>query len=533
MIQNSITEHQTGSGPTGSSQQTALIIGAGPAGLMAALELLQQTTVRPVVLDEGTSAGGLSRTEIHEGNRMDLGGHRFFSRSEKILEVWKSLLPLQGSPAMDDASLNRPKAYAPAGPDPEKTDRVMLERNRLSRIYFAGHFFDYPVTLSLETLLSLGWRRTMAVGTGYLLALLHKRPEKSLEDFYINRFGRPLYELFFEDYTEKLWGIHPSLIAADWGAQRVKGLSLAKAIGSVLKRPWRKKQDVETSLIETFWYPKLGPGQLWEAMAGQIRLLGGEIVYGAQVERVKMDLGQPNQRYTVETISQGGERRTWTGQTLFSSMPIKDLITALEPEPPPAIREIASGLPYRDFITVGILARRLKIQNTTRFKTLHGQVPDCWIYIQDRSVKLGRLQIFNNWSPYLVKDPVDTIWLGLEYFCSEGDDLWELADRDMVQLALSELTAIGILEPKDVISQTVHHVRKAYPAYFGSYSDFSQVRDYLDTLPDLYCIGRNGQHRYNNMDHSMLTAIEAVRCFQGLTDKSTIWQVNSEQSYGG
>jgi len=500
---------------------------------MAALELLQHTSVRPVILDDGNKAGGLSRTEVHEGNRMDLGGHRFFSRSEVILNIWQDLLPLQGHPALDDALPGKRKTYAPGGPDPEKIDPVMLERNRLSRIYFDGHFFDYTVTLSWETLHNLGLRRTLAVGAGYLLALLHKRPEKSLEDFYINRFGRPLYELFFEDYTEKLWGIHPSQIAADWGAQRVKGLSLAKAILSVLQRPWQSKQSVETSLIDAFWYPKLGPGQLWEAMAEQIRQLGGEIVYQARVERLRIDPEQTNQRYTAEATFPDGERKAWTGQAVFSSMPVKDLVAALEPAPPQAIREIASGLPYRDFITVGILARRLKIQSSTQVPTIHGQVPDCWIYIQDRTVRLGRLQIFNNWSPYLVKDPVNTIWLGLEYFCSEGDDLWELADQDMTELALSELAAIGILEPQDVISQTVHHVRKAYPAYFGSYGKFPQVRDYLDALPDLYCIGRNGQHRYNNMDHSMLTAIEAVRCFQGLTDKSTLWQVNSEQTYGG
>jgi protoporphyrinogen oxidase len=409
----------------------------------------------------------------------------------------------------------------------------MLERRRLSRIYFAGHFFDYPVSLSWKTLQNLGFMRTLSVGAGYFLALLHKRSEKSLEDFYINRFGRPLYELFFEDYTEKLWGIHPSQIAADWGAQRVKGLSLAKAIGSVLLRPWRNKQSVETSLIETFWYPKLGPGQLWEAIAEQICQLGGEIIYGTKVDRIKMDREQAEMHYTVEAHSQDGAKNTWTGQVLFSSMPVKDLIAALEPEPPSEVRKIAAGLPYRDFITVGILAHRLKIQNKPSLPTIHGQVPDCWIYIQDRSVRLGRLQIFNNWSPYLVENPTETVWLGLEYFCSEGDDLWNLADSDMIQLALSELAAIGILEPQDVISQTVHHVRKAYPAYFGSYGEFSKVRAYLDALPDLYCIGRNGQHRYNNMDHSMLTAIEAVRCFQGLTDKSTLWQVNSEQTYGG
>lgn len=514
-------------------QQTALIIGAGPAGLMAALELLQHTTVKPIILDEGTKAGGLSRTEIHAGNRMDLGGHRFFSRNQKIQKIWQSLLPLQGSPAMDDALLNRHKVYAALGPDPEQSDQVMLERNRLSRIYFSGHFFDYPVTLSWETLRNLGFWRTLVVGAGYLLALTHQRKELSLEDFYINRFGKPLYALFFEDYTEKLWGIHPSRIAADWGAQRVKGLSLAKAIGTVLLKPWRNKQMVETSLIDNFWYPKLGPGQLWEAMADQIRQRGGEIIYEARVDRVKIDLEQSNQRYSVEAITPDGLRKTWTGQSLFSSMPVKDLVAALDPKPPIAVREIAAGLPYRDFITVGILARRLNIQNTTGLPTIHGQIPDCWIYIQDRSVKLGRLQIFNNWSPYLVENPTETVWLGLEYFCSEGDELWELTDPDMVRLAISELDTIGILKPQEVISQTVHHIRKAYPAYFGSYKQFPNLRAYLDTLPDLYCIGRNGQHRYNNMDHSMLTAIEAVRCFQGQTDKSTSWQVNSEQAYGG
>lgn len=503
--------------------RTAVVIGAGPAGLTAAYALLGKGggDWRVIVLEETGEIGGIARTAVHGKCRIDIGGHRFFSKNAEVNALWAKLMPVQGTPAWDDRALGRAKAYAPNGPDPEREERVMLVRDRVSRIFYLRHFFDYPISLKVGTFLNMGLWRTWKAGWSYLRAACHKRPEKSLEDFYINRFGRVLYEMFFEDYTEKLWGVHPSRISPEWGAQRVKGLSLIKAVLNVLKPKGAKR---ETSLIESFLYPKKGPGQLWEILADEVRARGGEVRLNAKVTQVEATAGT-----ITAVITEQGERIPC--DALFSSMPIKDLVAAFR-QVPGNVREVAEALPYRDFITVGLLVDRLAIRNQTKIKTLNGLVPDTWIYVQERDVRLGRLQIFNNWSPYMVDDPAHHVWVGLEYFCAEGDAMWEMGDDAFTDFAVAELRKTGILGPDTPILDSVRlRVKKAYPAYFGAYARFQEVRAWLDGFANLWCIGRNGQHRYNNMDHSMLCGLEAVRSLLDGTPKSAVWAVNTEEEY--
>ena len=509
--------------------KTAIIIGAGPAGLTAAYCLLKETDIKPIILEEESFVGGISRTAEYKGNRMDIGGHRFFSKNEEVNALWQELCPMQASPSCDDIILGSDKKLAEVGPDPEKEDRVMLLRNRVSRIYFLKKFFKYPISVSAETFKNMGLKNTMKAGFGYLGSCVRKLPEDNLANFYINRFGKPLYEMFFEDYTTKLWGVSPENLSADWGAQRVKGLSLWGALASAIAKPFKKKDaKVETSLIEQYSYPKKGPGQFYEIMAEEIKSMGGEIIFGAKVTEIVKD---GNKVSAVKAIKDGKEQ-SYCADVFFSTMPIKDLVSGMGECVPADVRDIATALPYRDFITVGLLVNKLKIKNETKIKTVSNIVPDCWIYIQEREVKLGRLQIFNNWSPYMVKDLENTVWIGLEYFCSEGDELWEMSDEDFISFAIDELASIDVIDKEDVLDATRIKVKKAYPAYFGAYSQFDTVRAYLDGIENLWCIGRNGQHRYNNMDHSMLTAIEAVRAVKsGNTDKNCVWSVNTEKEY--
>ena len=509
------------------SEKRAIIIGAGPAGLTAAYKLLTETDIKPIILEESQFIGGISRTAEYKGNRMDLGGHRFFSKNEEVNALWRELIPLQGAPSIDDKILGVEKELAKDGPDPEAEDRVMLLRNRISRILFLHKFFDYPISLKLETFKNMGLCRTAKAGFGYMWSVVFKKKEDSLENFYINRFGRPLYEMFFEDYTENLWGRHPSEISAEWGAQRVKGLSLSRAVLNVLTKPFRSKDKVETSLIEQYFYPKKGPGQLWEFMADDIKRLGGEIRMGARVERIIL---APDGSAVERVVTADGEELS--GDIFMSTMPVKDLVLGMGDGAPAEVRRVAEGLPYRDYITVGMLVKKLKLENKTKVKTLTGSVPDCWIYVQEREVKLGRLQIFNNWSPYMVSDPTENVWIGLEYFCNEGDELWSMTDEEFIAFATDELASIDVIDKSDVLDATRIKVKKAYPAYFDTYSEFDTVKKYLSGIENLWCLGRNGQHRYNNMDHSMLTAIEAVRAIKsGSTDKSAVWNVNTEKEY--
>ena len=509
----------------------AIIIGAGPAGLTAAYELLKQTSIKPVILEATDQIGGISRTARFKDNRIDIGGHRFFTKIPEVEKIWTELMPIQGANSFDDEKLGRVKELSSNGPDPEKEDKVMLRRDRVSRIFYLKKFFDYPISVKYQTFANMGLKRTIHAGFGYLKSMLHKRKENSLEDFYINRFGEPLYKMFFEDYTEKLWGIHPSKIDSSWGAQRVKGLSILKLLTTALSKPFIKNQKVETSLIESYIYPKFGPGQYWETMAEEIKKLGGEIILNAEVNEISTDLKDGKNIIKSVTFSEKGVKKNISGDYYLSSMPIKDLIQAMPEDTPKTVKEIASGLPYRDFITVGLLVNKLKIKNTTNRKTLGNIVPDCWIYIQEREVKLGRLQIFNNWSPYMLKDPEHNVWIGLEYFCTEGDKMWNTPDDEFIKFAIDELAKIEIIDKNDVLDSVRIKMKKAYPAYFGTYDRFSEVQNYLESFENLYCIGRNGQHRYNNMDHSMMTSVETVRAICGETDKSIIWKVNTEKDY--
>ena len=510
----------------------AIIIGAGPAGLTAAYELLTKTEdIKPIILEAESFIGGISRTATYKNNRMDIGGHRFFSKDSRVTDLWNKILPMQSAPAYDDKVLNREKPLDPNGADPEQTDEVMLVRDRVSRIIWRRKFYDYPISLKPRTFINMGFFRTMGAGFGYIGSCIHKRKETNLENFYINRFGKPLYSMFFEDYTEKLWGVHPRNISADWGAQRVKGLSVSKAIKNAFGKIFKgKNREVETSLIEQFIYPKKGPGQLYEKMADEIVKMGGEILFNHTVDQINIENGKV---VSVKTTA-NGEKLEYTGEHFFSSMPIKDLVEAVgKDDIPEQVYTTAVELPYRDFMTVGLLLNGLKVKNKTKMKTLNNIVPDCWMYVQDRDVRLGRVQIFNNWSPYMVENPEQNVWVGLEYFCTEGDSMWTSPDGDFIKNAITELVKIGVIENEEaVLDSTLLRVKKAYPAYFGSYQNFDEVKSWLSGIENLWCIGRNGQHRYNNMDHSMVTAMVAVdSIIKGETDKTALWEVNTEKEY--
>lgn len=509
--------------------QKVAIIGAGPAGLTAAYELTKLNRYEVTVYEETDAFGGISKTVVYKGNRMDMGGHRFFTRVDKVNAWWEAMLPVQGKGAKDDILLNRKVSVSKGGPDPESTDRVMLKRHRISRILFDNRFFDYPISLSGPTLRNLGFINTLKVGFSYLAAMVHKLPEDNLENFYINRFGRKLYSMFFEYYTENLWGRHPSEIDASWGEQRVKGLSISAVIKDIFGKVFRKKnRRVETSLIEEFLYPKLGPGQLWEFTAEEVEKNGGRIIKNARVTGIHRE----GDRIEKLTYVKDGSEVTEEADIVISSMPIKDLTAGMN-DVPPDIARIAEGLPYRDYITVGVMVKRLRLKNRTDIKTLGNIVPDCWVYVQDRRVKMGRFQVFNNWSPYLVEDPEHDIWLGLEYFVDEGDEYWNMKDEDFSKFAVDEMKKLGLIRSeKDVTDTHVERIKKAYPAYFDTYSEIDKLRNFLDGIENLYCVGRNGQHRYNNMDHSMCTSFEAVKNIEsGRRDRSNIWQVNTEKEY--
>lgn len=509
-----------------------IIIGAGPAGLTAGYELLKENNneYEVIILEEENQVGGISKTVRYNGNRMDIGGHRFFSKDENVMDFWKELMPIQGAPSYDDKKLNREKPLVKDGPDPEKEDKVMLVRDRVSRIYYLKKFFDYPVSLKLETFTNMGLIRTIKAGFSYLKSIFVKKKETSLENFYINRFGKVLYGMFFEKYTEKLWGRHPSVISADWGSQRVKGLSITAVIKDMFRKIFNPKSNkVETSLIEQFWYPKYGPGQLWENLADEIEKNGGKILKQHSVQKINL---KENKITSVECVCDG-KIEVFEGDIFISSMPLKDLVEDMKEEPVPEdIKNIATGLPYRDFMTVGLLLKKLDLKNKTKIKTLGNIVPDCWIYVQEPDVKLGRIQIFNNWSPYMVSNPEKNVWIGLEYFCNEGDEYWNMSDEEFTKFAIKELVSMGVIEESDVLDSHRERVKKAYPAYFDTYSEIDKLIEYLNGFENLYCVGRNGQHRYNNMDHSMVTAMETVKNIKNnITTKDNIWKVNTEKEY--
>jgi protoporphyrinogen oxidase len=515
---------------------------------------------------------------------MDIGGHRFFSKSDRVMQWWMELLPpeamvegatgragatqeisyqgkkrtvsvpanlqeeppLRGmGPLMGDAD---EESSEPDGrhdgpveetvevESPSDPDLVMLIRPRRSRIYYLRKFFDYPITLTGNTIKNLGLMRMAKVGVSYGLSQVKQiKPEKSLEDFLINRFGRELYLTFFKSYTEKVWGTPCHEISAEWGAQRIKGLSLTTAVKHFVKKMLSgskgkggdiAQKGTETSLIEQFMYPKFGPGQLWEHVADLVRQKGGEIHMGWKVDGINFAPGSETVVASIEAVNETGERETFAGEWFFSTMPMRELVRAMRTPVPANVQEVSDGLQYRDFITVGLLADRLKVKEPDG-----GLLKDTWIYIQEPDVTLGRLQIFNNWSPYLVSDS-SKVWIGLEYFCYETDDLWKMADDDLKKYAIAEVAKIGILEADAVSDAHVVRVPKTYPAYFGTYSRFDELKDFTNRIENLFLVGRNGMHKYNNQDHSMLTAMHAVDGLEsGKVDKRALWEINTEQEY--
>ena len=509
----------------------AIIIGAGPAGITAAYQLLKTTDIKPIILEASNEVGGISKTHNHNGNRMDIGGHRFFTKNDEVKNLWLEIMPLQTKPSKDDILLNRKiENNNNLDIDPEKIDEVMLRRNRVSRILYLNHFFDYPISLKFQTFRNMGFRRTMKAGFGYIASTIHKRKETNLENFYINRFGKPLYQMFFEKYTEKVWGRSPKNIDSSWGAQRVKGLSLWKTLGNAITKPFRNKKskNIETSLIEEFYYPKKGPGQLYELMLQKVIDMGGNIKFNAEICKVNV---KDNMIISLE--DKNGDQ--YEADYYISSMPLKDLAISIgEDKMPSEVYNVAINLSYRDFMTVGLLVDKLKVKNQTKIKTINNIIPDTWIYVQEEAVKLGRIQIFNNWSPYMVKKYDETIWLGLEYFCNENDKMWNENDSEFINNAIKELKNIKFIEEDcKILDSCLIRVKKAYPGYFDSYKDIDILINYLNTISNLFCIGRNGQHRYNNMDHSMLTAIETIKYIKNpnIMKKDDIWKVNTEKNY--
>lgn len=516
------------------SRPKAVIIGGGPAGLSFGYELAKRTPYQPIILEQSSYLGGIARTVTYKGNRVDIGGHRFFSKVDRVMAWWLNFFPLQ--------KLDHPLATLTyhrqakilkgpeEGPDPETTEKVMLLRPRKSRIYYQRNFYDYPLKLTFQALKQLGWGKTLRIGGTYLKRRLYPiKPEDSLEAFFINRFGEELYQTFFQHYTEKVWGVSCKEISAAWGAQRVKGLSLTKALWHALKqliKPERsiEQKGTETSLIEQFLYPKRGPGQLWEYVGECIQALGGEIHRQWQAQKLHME------GYKVVAVEgvhlPTGKKRLFHGELFANTMPIKELIPRLTCPVPPEVAQVAQELQYRDFMVVALLVKRLKVAEADG-----SLIKDNWIYIQDPDVSIGRLQIFNNWSPYLVAEP-QKVWLGAEYFCNQGDTLWQKSDQALIALAIKELATLGLVDSEDFIDGIVLRMPYTYPAYWGAYQDFDIVRAFLDTLPNLYTLGRNGMHRYNNQDHSMMTAFLAVdNIVEGRTDRENIWSVNTEMEY--
>ena len=516
-------------------QLEIVICGAGPAGLTAALELVRRTDHSVRVVEALGDVGGLARTIVHRGNRMDIGGHRFFSKSAWVMDWWRDILPL--SEEMNslefgvDPLLNLDLADRVAR---ETAEESWLLRPRLSRILYRKKFFSYPIRPTLDTLQKLGFWYTLAILGSYGVARMRPiRPERNLADFFTNRFGRVLYETFFRDYTEKVWGVPCEQIDPSWGAQRIKSLSIMKLLRHAALKRFRQREGVEqrnteTSLIERFLYPKHGPGQLWQKVAKEFVARGGRLYLNAKVERVDLARGKVK---SVTWTDSKGEQYALEADIVVSSMPIRDLISMLQPGVPRNIREIAEGLAYRDFITIGVLVESLEPSGMERHGVPGHLLPDNWIYVQEPDVHLGRIQFFNNWSPGLVREQ-GKIWMGLEYFANEGDDLWRCSDGELAELAARELESIGLVRKGAVLDTKVVRVPKAYPAYFGTYSRFGDLRRYLDSIEGLYVIGRNGMHRYNNQDHAMLSAKRFVDgLVAGQVDREAVWETNTDQAY--
>jgi protoporphyrinogen oxidase len=477
---------RTPSPPGTADEHRVVIVGAGPAGLTAAYQL-GKAGVPSVVLEKDETVGGLSRTARHGGYHFDIGGHRFFTKVKAVDDFWHEVLPAED----------------------------FLTRGRMSRIYYNKKFFDYPLRAA-NALFGLGPWTSFMVLLSYLKSRLFPvKDERSFADWVSNRFGMRLYRIFFETYTEKVWGIPCSELSAEWAAQRIKGLSLLTAVKNALlpQRPTGDKSAVIKTLIDSFEYPRRGPGMMWETVAERIQAAGSEVKTGADAVRVLHENG----RVTAIEVAGNGRTERVTGSHFISTMPVRELVHKLDPPPPPEILAAADKLNYRDFLTVALI-----VDNPDLF-------PDNWIYIHDPDVKVGRVQNFKNWSPEMVPDPRKSC-VGLEYFCFEGDGLWTMPDDELVKLGAREMEQLGLLRAADVEDGAVVRMAKAYPVYDGVYAGaLAQIRSWLEGLPNLQLVGRNGMHKYNNQDHSMLTAMLAAENILGA--KHDVWSVNVDQEY--
>ncbi len=463
-------------------EKCVVIIGAGPAGLTAALELSKHK-VSAVVLEADNIVGGLARTVDYKGYLFDIGGHRFFTKWDEVTAIWREIL-----------------------------GEKFLERPRLSRIFYRNKFFYYPLQ-ARNALLGLGVMESLRVMGSYLYwRLFPSREVENLEQWVSNRFGKRLYEIFFKTYTEKVWGIPCTKISAEWAAQRIKGLSLTTAIRHALFKQ-NNNCNVKT-LIDRFHYPERGPGQMWETLAERLRKMGVPIHMEQPVVRILHD----GSRLT-ELVTRGpaGEQR-FHGTHFISSMPVRDLINALDPPAPEEIRQAANSLRYRDFLIVSLIVNREDV------------APDNWIYVHDPGVRVGRVQNFKNWSPAMVPDPEKTC-LGMEYFVFENDDLWSSPDEKLIEMAKREIAQLGLAQPEEIADGTVVRMPKAYPVYDNAwFAQIAKIRAYLEKhLPNLQLVGRNGMHKYNNQDHSMMTALCAARNIMGA--HYDLWAINTEADY--
>jgi protoporphyrinogen oxidase len=463
-----------------------VVIGAGPAGLTASYQL-SRAGVESIVLEKDQTVGGISRTVNYKDYHFDIGGHRFFTKIDEVDRMWQSIL-----------------------------DDDFLKRERLSRIYYDKKFFYYPLR-PFNALLGLGlWNSILILGSYLLSRLIPSKPEETFEQWVSNRFGKRLYHIFFKTYTEKVWGISCNEIRAEWAAQRIKGLSLVTAIKDSLMKSQNNshnKQNVIKTLVDQFHYPKLGPGMMWRAVAEKIQSNGSEVRMEAEVTGIVCS----EKRVEAVEAKRNGKLDRISGTDFICSMPIRELVQKIKPPVPKKILDAANNLQYRDFITVALIINK-------------GDVfPDNWIYIHDPDVKVGRIQNFKNWSPYMVPDQSKTC-LGLEYFCFENDPLWKMSDRELIDLGVREMEALGFANQRDVLDGTVVRMPKAYPVYDSKDRDsVTIIRDYLDQMENLHLVGRNGQHKYNNQDHSMLTGMMAAKNVLG--GNHNLWKVNEETEY--
>ena len=531
------------------SKKHVLVIGAGPAGISFADKLVELSDKFCItILEKSQYIGGISKTVNFEGNRIDIGGHRFFSKSDEVMNWWAEKFPVSIEDDIQDIELKYqgntkaiPDGFRIASKKEQEDSNVLLLRNRKSRIIHEKKLYDYPLKMNKKTLANIGALRLIKVSLSYIKSKIASSEPNNLEEFIVSRFGKTLYKMFFESYTEKVWGRHPSEISAEWGAQRIKGLSIRKILQDIATKTFDKfkkldevdisQKNVETSLIEKFLYPKYGPGQIWEFVAKELEQRDCVTIH-MNSRLTGIEVGTQSNKTKVKYVCSDGDLKELTCDFVVSTMPISHLVECLSISEKDkglskSTLDAAKKLPYRDFLTVGILLRDLHGPNGE-------ELDDTWLYVQEPNVKVGRIQIFNNWSPYMVKDKRNK-WIGLEYFCQKDDELWSMSNSELVDLALKELYELGLCSQSDFLKGTVLKEEKTYPAYFDSYAEIENIKRELIQIKPLFLIGRNGMHKYNNQDHSMLTAFRTAEIIASSNIetelKESVWDVNTEQEY--